>query len=138
MCSNNNENSCSCFTDILCTIVALQKKINCKDASMCSCSKPYLGGDVLTSSYNTRPITIYNCCNSELWRVAYTLNGEPGRSTVFRIENVEDCCATFRVLAANPEATTLSPYVLTDSFFTINLNCIGALKCLDDVYVSGI
>jgi hypothetical protein len=27
------------------------------------------------------------------------------------------------------------PYIATNSFFTVNLNCVCILKCLDDTYV---
>ena len=52
----------------------------------------------------------------------FTDGDESGISTVFRVETVEDCCATFRVLR-NANWTLEA----TDSFFTINLNCVGAI-----------
>ena len=63
----------------------------------------------------------------------YAVNGEAGTSTVFRVENVEGNCATFRVLIPNTteEGTT---YTLSDSYFTIDLSCILALECLPDIY----
>lgn len=64
-------------------------------------------------------------------------NREPNTcSCVFRIEKLEDCCATFRVLAPNPNATTCnSEFIATDSFFTIDLGCVCAIKCLNDTFV---
>ena len=56
-------------------------------------------------------------------------------STVFRVEKIEGNCATFRVLADNPDQTSLNPYVATNSFFTMNLNCVCALRCLNDTFV---
>lgn len=57
-------------------------------------------------------------------------------SNVFRIEKIDGCCATFRVLAPNPETTeTLIPYVTTNSFFTMDLNCLCVLRCLQDTFV---
>lgn len=56
-------------------------------------------------------------------------------SNVFRVEKIDGCCATFRVLANNPDTTSLSPYVATNSFFTMNLNCVCALRCLNDTFV---
>lgn len=64
---------------------------------------------------------------------------ERGRccSSIFRIEKLDDCCATCRVLIPNPEPTTTTElYLATDSFFTINLNCVCAIKCLNDSYVN--
>ena len=56
-------------------------------------------------------------------------------STVFRLEKLDDCCATFRVLAPNTETTSMFPYEATNSFFTMNLNCVCALRCLPDTFV---
>ena len=63
----------------------------------------------------------------------YTLNGVDGTSSVFRVEAAEDCCCTCRVLAPGDTEGT---YQATDSFFTINLNCVGAIRCLDDTYIA--
>ena len=58
-------------------------------------------------------------------------------SSVFRVEKIDGCCATFRVLAENPDATQVAtePYVATNSFFTMNLNCVCSLRCLQDTFV---
>lgn len=56
-------------------------------------------------------------------------------STVFRVEKIEGCCATFRVLQENPDTTSLNPFISTNSFFTMNCNCICAIKCLSDTFV---
>ncbi len=57
-------------------------------------------------------------------------------STVFRVEKIDGNCCTFRVLDTNPDTTqTNIPYVATNSFFTMNLNCVCALKCLNDTFV---
>ena len=56
-------------------------------------------------------------------------------SNVFRVEKIDGCCATFRVLAENTDTTSIYPYVATNSFFTMNLNCVCALRCLPDTYV---
>ena len=61
-------------------------------------------------------------------------------SSVFRVEKVDGECATFRVLAANtdPNTSATMPYVATNSFFTMNLDCVCALKCLNDTTVEGV
>lgn len=56
-------------------------------------------------------------------------------SNVFRVEKIDGCCATFRVLAENPDTTSIYPYVATNSFFTMNLNCCCVLRCLPDTYI---
>ena len=55
-------------------------------------------------------------------------------STVFRVEKVEGCCCTLRVLTANEEGAAY-PYSATNSFFTVNLNCCCSLRCLSDTYI---
>ncbi len=131
----NRENDCSCFRDTLCLIVKLQKKDQCLDNDL-SCSRPYLGGSNSSLTYNTRPISFYSCNSNTAWTMPYTLNGVDGTSQVFRCEAVDGCCCTCRVLAPNTDTTSDLPYVATDNFFTVNLNCMGCLRCLDDTYIA--
>lgn len=130
MCSNDN--NCNCLRDTLCVIVNLQKQGQCIDGGIKSCDRPYLGLNNNTV-YNTRPISFYTCPNNTLWSMPYTLNDTENTSTVFRVEAVEDCCCTCMVLAPGEDDNT---YQATNSFFTINLNCVGAMRCLDDTYVA--
>ncbi len=130
---NNN----SCITKILEVIDVLQNKAEKVDDIPNTCDRPFLGFSNTNNTfvYNTRPVTFYNCSN-EIITMPYTNDaGVSLTSSVFRIEKVNDCCITCRVLAPNPDTTSVFPYVATDSFFTINLNCVGAIKCLDDTYV---
>ena len=87
---------------------------------------------------------LYTCCgNGVPWTMPTAKTdgtcGEDGVtcSSVFRIEKIDGCCATFRVLAPNPDTTevALIPYVATNSFFTMNLNCVCTLRCLQDTFV---
>ena len=130
--------NCENIKDILCLIVTLQRNI-CSNDGCENCTKPYLGPNECIL-YNTRPVQFQSCQSEGLWTMPYTLNGTPGTSTVFRIENLDDNCATFRVLAPNPntEEQETYPYVATNDYFTINLKCIGAIKCLGDTYISGV
>lgn len=123
--------NCENIKDILNFIVNLQKNI-CPGNDCEGCTRPFLGpSDFLT--YNTRPVSFVCCQGTTLWNMPYTLNGETGTSTAFRVENVDCNCATFRILAPN-EGTF--PYSLTNSFFTIDIDCILALQCLPDTYVA--
>lgn len=137
MCGENQ--GCSCdFIKTLELILMLQQKGEDCDIPD-GCTRPFLGPTPSGICLNTRPITLYSCCNNSLWTIPFTLNGITGESTVFRIENLDDNCATFRVLAPNPDTTdTLFPYVATNDFFTIKLDCVGILKCLEDTFVSGV
>lgn len=135
-CSNNT--NCNCLSEILELIIKLQ---DCGEEN-CSvdggCDRPFLGPAPSLVCFNTRPINLYRCLDGELWTLPFTLNGTTGTSSIFRIESLDGCCATCRILTTNPDATTISPYIATDSFFTINLNCVSALSCLTDVNVPNI
>ena len=129
------ENNCSGLRDTLKLIIALQNKGTpaCDDET---CSRPFLGPTPNLTCLNTRPINLYNCCSGSLWSFPYTIGDTTEESTVFRAESLDDCCLTCRILA--PSTGTETTYVATDSFFTINLKCVGALKCLADTYIANL
>lgn len=136
MCNEDNKNTNNCMYEILKTILVLQKEANMPECCLDTCDKKCLGCTPCTCCCNTRPITIYTCgcCNTKL---ALPITKDPNEtvtSSVFRIEKLDDNCATFRVLVAtvNDGVTT---YTATGSFFTINLNCVCVLKCLNDTYI---
>ena len=131
-----NENNCNCFDDILKTIIKLQKQGQCSDVCDSTCDRPFLGTTPAICQFNTRPISFYTCPNAIAWTMPYTLNDTTGSSTVFRAETLDGCCLTCRVLAPNPDTSSQNPYVATNNFFTINLNCVGSLRCLEDTYIA--
>ena len=128
---NNNLN----ISETLNFILNLQKNACCNNENCIDgCTRPFLGPTSTLVCFNTRPVTLYTCCTGALWEFPYEINGTEGTSTVFRVENVEGNCATFRVLIPNTigEETT---YTLSNSYFTIDLDCVLALQCLNDAYV---
>lgn len=131
MCNDKN-----CLTSILETIICLQNTKD-NDCEITGCEKPYLGPTPNLICYNTRPISLYNCSQGTLWEFPYTINNVTNTSTVFRLENLEGNCCTCRVLSEN-QAGSSEPYSLTNTFFTINLDCVSAIKCLPDIFISGI
>ncbi len=144
--SNENNRDCCCIAEILTTICVLQRNANCcGDTCLDTCDRDFLGNTAATLGANTRPIMLYTCCANGLpWSMPTTkenISCPAGTtsetcSTVFRVEKVDGCCATFRVLAPNTDTTdTTHPYVATNSFFTMNLNCVCSLRCLNDVCV---
>lgn len=133
-CENNNNNnnlSCQCLHDLLSDILALQSD-DFKRCNISGCDRPFLGPDTNQVCYNTRPISFYNCTTGALWDIDFIFNGETGSSTVFRIESIEDCCCTCRILIRNTDDT----YTATNQFFTINLDCVSAVRCWPDTFVS--
>ncbi len=145
--NNNNNNECQCIAEILTVICILQQNANCNDGCLDSCDRGFLGYSTSTFNLNTRPIMLYTCAgNGTPWSMPTTREpivcDEVGTtcSNVFRVEKIDGCCATFRVLAPNPDTAeaAMVPYVATNSFFTMNLNCVCCIKCLQDTYVEGL
>lgn len=119
------------ITETLDFILTLQKN-SCNNTCEEGCTRPFLG-PINSNCYNTRPIMLFTCCTGTNWEMPYEVNGTSGTSTVFRIENVEGNCATFRVLIPNT-VDDITTYTLSNSFFTIDLSCVLAIKCLQDIY----
>ena len=128
MCDKNNSNQSSCLSEVLERILMLQQRSD--DCNDDGCTRPFLGPNNNIICPNTRVISFYSCCENELWTMPYTLNGTTGTSSTFRIESLDDECATFRVLVPNTDTTSTFPYLSTEDFFTIKLGCIGILRCL--------
>ena len=134
---NQKTNTCeNCISDILKVILLLQQNVCGNDTCLQTCDRGFLGQNC-TTFCNTRPITLYTCSSGGT-PLAMPISKDPTvttTSTVFRLEKLDDCCATFRVLAPNTETTSLFPYEATNSFFTINLDCVCIIRCLDDTFV---
>ncbi len=137
----NNQEDC-CFAKILKVIHILQKNASGQDCFDESCTRPFLGGTPDIVCFNTRPVTFY-LSDASLFEATYQSTTEEGTpvtltSSTFRVEKVEGCCALLRILAPATSPTTTSPYTATNQFITLNLNCICALRCLDDVVLENI
>lgn len=135
---NNQECNEKSINKILNFILELQKRAECINDSTNGCDRKLLGPTINNGMiFNTRPITLYSCCNGTLWEMSYTLNGESGTSTIFKISKTDGNCATFEILAPNPDTTNpLIPYVSTNNFFTIDLECVLAIRCLSDTFTN--
>ena len=137
MCDNENRNTCeNCISDILKVILLLQQSVCQNDSCLETCDRGFLGQSCATFC-NTRPVVLYTCSSGST-PLAMPISREPAEtatSTVFRLEKLDDCCATFRVLADNPDTTSLNPYVATNSFFTMDTGCLCAIRCLTDTFV---
>jgi len=133
---DRNETANNCIYEILKTILVLQREANVGDCCLDTCDKKCLGCTPSVCFFNTRPITLYTCgcCNTQLQIPVSKLPNETTTSNVFRIEKLDDNCATFRVLIPTVEDDIVS-YTSTNSFFTINLDCICVLKCLADTFI---
>lgn len=130
--TNCNCNSNSYIDEIICRILELQGQDFNNDLG---CDRPFLGPNNNNSSYNTRPIQLYNRYTAQPWAFNYTATGGgTSSSNTFRVENIEQCSVTVRLLAG--EGTEESPYTNTNQFATIDLSSVGAIRCFADVYIA--
>lgn len=90
-----------------------------------TCSRPILGNNATV--YNTRPISFY-LCNNDLLTVSYGVL----ESSVFRVEDVCRDSVTVRLLSQSDDGTITA----TNEMATINIKCIAAIRCLNDVSLS--
>ena len=141
--NNGNNTSGNCINEILSVIFVLQQNA-CPETCLDACDRPVLGGGPNCLICNTRPVMLYTCSsNGTPWSMptvkdnTVTCTGTTSAdcSTIFRVEKIEGNCCTFRVLADNPDPTSLNPYVATNSFFTMDCGCLCAIRCLSDTYV---
>ena len=133
-CRDRNNNRCeNCIADILKVILILQQSVNQIDSCLDTCDRGFLGQQCCPTCYNTRPISLFTCGSNGI-PLSMPISKSPTEETtsnVFRLEKLDDCCATFRVLVANIDST----YTATNSFFTINLDCLCIIRCLDDTFI---
>lgn len=135
---NNTErsNNCcdNCIAEILKVILILQQSVTQSDSCLETCDRGFLGQQCCPVCYNTRPIVLYTC-GSNGTPLSLPISKDPSETTtssICRVEKLDGCCATCRVLTYD---TATSSYTATNSFFTINLNCVCCIRCLDDTYV---
>lgn len=132
----NNEkcNHCdNCIADILKVILILQKNANQIDSCLETCDRGFLGQQCCPTCYNTRPIVLYTCGSNGV-PLSMPISKSPNEETtshIFRVEKLDDCCCTCRVLTVDSNNT----YSATNSFFTINLDCLCSIRCLDDTFI---
>ena len=132
------DNYNNCLARILNVINILQnnaEKIDCQDNT---CTKPFLGPDTNILCFNTRPVTLYRCDNS-LVTLNYTNSaGENATTTVFRVESVTNDSVGVLLLEESTDEEGNVTYLSTNTYATINLGCICAIRCLNDVIVDNV
>lgn len=112
------DRSCNCIAHLVKKIIKLQKSsngVNCEGG----CERPFLGPESI-DCFNTRPVSFYSCCTGDVITI--------DNSIVFRLESIDGCCCTCRVLNFDNGV-----YTSTNNFFTINLDCVSAIKCFNDI-----
>lgn len=143
MCNNENSKSCNCIAEILSVINILQGNAERAEECLETCDRGFLGCNTAALKCNTRPVTLYLCGSNTPWTMPISRDNVSCDehcvpcTNAFRIEKIDGCCATFRALAENPDCDEAKkfPYVATNSFFTLNLECVCCLRCLPDTFV---
>lgn len=134
---NHNDHCDNCIADILKVILILQENANQLDSCLETCDRGFLGQQCCPTCCNTRPIVLYTCGSNGI-PLSLPISKSPTEETtssIFRLEKLDDCCATCRVLTVNSDNTT---YTATNSFFTINLDCLCIIRCLNDTFIEGV
>jgi len=138
--------NCGCNNDItqsLIRIVRMQREAVREELSNELCSGRSLGCG-RRERINTRPMQIFTD-DDKAWGCPIFRNEDgceaEGKTCVFRVERVEGCTATFRALISDDHFDdTNNPckpgkFKSTDSFKTIKLCDIAAIRCLNDTFV---
>ncbi len=131
-----------CITEILTIICLLQNNSKKDKKCLDSCDKSYLGSPATCEMFNTRPIVLYTGFgNGVPWSMPIDKEdlscNDTETSCIFRIEKIDNNCATFRVLIPFDDNSCPEPntFCATDSIFTIDLSCVCAVRCLNDTFV---
>lgn len=133
MCCNNTpkptpaNESCSCLKKTFDTIAELQNQASIIDNIDESCNKPFLG-PCNAPLYNTRPVMLKNCDGSQV-----TFSDNTNTYDTFRVESVDGCCVTLRGLVAPVNGDTA--FQRSSFCVTTDMNCLGAIQCLQDTYI---
>lgn len=130
-----NNQDCNCnpnsyIDEIICRILELQGQ---EYDNNLGCDRPFLGPNGNNTAYNTRPVQLYNRYTAQPWAFNYTLNDTTSSTNTFRVESLEQCSVTVRLLA---EDATTGTYTNTNQFATIDLTSVGAIRCFEDVYIT--
>ena len=130
-------NLTNCIAKILNVINVLQNNANKTECQDNTCIKPYLGPITNTLCFNTRPIVLYRCDNTPIALEYTDSNGTTQTTNVFRVENVSDNSVGVLLSSENTTGDTTT-YNNTNTYATINLGCICAIRCLTDTIVDNV
>ncbi len=123
----------NCIANLLKLICLLQSNSTDSRSLDTGCAKPYLGSNYGSICYNTRVIQLYKCNGSSM-ETSYALANNTVLSTNFyRVMSVDDDCCTLLLLNYDSLSDT---YNSTRQYITIDLKCIGAVRCIRDVTVN--
>lgn len=128
----------NCLARILNVINILQnnaEKLECQDNS---CTKPFLGPNTNLLCFNTRPVTLYRCDNTPVTLNYTNSSGDALTSSIFRVESVTNDSVGVLLLEETTDASGNITYENTNTYATINLGCICAIRCLNDTIIENV
>ena len=133
-------NNCldNCLAKILNVIKVLQNNANKTDCQDNSCTKPFLGLNTTILCFNTRPIMLYRCDNTPVTLNYTNASGGEATTDVFRVESVTNDSVGVLLLEATTDANGVTTYQSTNTYATINLGCVCAIRCLGDTIVNNV
>lgn len=117
---NNN----NCFINLIKLIILLQTN------SINNCLNKL--GQSNNSTYNTRIISIYKK-DGTILNTTYQLNNQTQNSNIFRIKELNNNCLTLLIISNQN-----SNYYSTNQYITLDINCIAAIRCLNDVNITNL
>ena len=128
----------NCLARLLNVIKVIQdnsEKIDCNDNT---CTKPFLGLNNTSLCFNTRPIVLYRCNNEPITLNYTNAEGEASTTTIFRVESVTNDSVGVLLLESTTDLEGNTTYTSTNTYATINLGCVCAIRCLQDVTINNV
>jgi len=123
----------NCIRNLLKLICLLQDNSLNKCLLDDGCIKPFLGPSIDNICYNTRVVSLYRK-NGDIVSSDYNNSDNViSSSSYFRVNSINDDCVTLLILENNDGV-----FSSTRQFITINLKCICAVKCIQDVVVENL
>ena len=117
-----------CIYNLLKLICLLQENSTSACSFQNECQKPFLGPTTVNPYYNTRVVSFYKKDGT-----LFTTDIDGNTSSYFRIMNVENNSVTLLILINNDNT-----YTTTNQLITINISCICAIRCIEDIYLTNL
>ncbi len=128
----------NCLANILNVIKILQNNADKTECQDNTCTKPFLGLNTTVLCFNTRPIMLYKRDNTPVTLNYTNQEGVLATTNVFRVESVSDDSVGVLLLEETTSAEGVTTYINTNTYATINLDCVCAIRCLPDTIVNNV
>ena len=128
----------NCLANILNVIKILQNNANKTECQDNTCTKPFLGLNTTVLCFNTRPIMLYKRDNTPVTLNYTNQEGVLATTNIFRVESVSDDSVGVLLLEETTSTEGVTTYINTNTYATINLDCVCAIRCLPDTIVNNV